>query len=80
MVARLVQDHGMTTVKSAGKVDPNIEAAVESLQSVLGAKVRIVQGRKGGRLELHYHNDEDLQRIYGLVYQAAEGESRGPGE
>ncbi len=76
MVARLIQDHGMTAVKSAKKVDPNIEAAVESLQSVLGARVRIVQGRKGGRLELHYHNDDELQRIYGLIYKAAEGESR----
>ena len=62
----------MTTVESTRTSDPNVEAAVESLQSVLGTKVRIIQGRKGGRMELHYHSEDELQRIYSLIYQAAE--------
>jgi ParB family chromosome partitioning protein len=47
--------------------DPNIVAAEERLQHSLGTKVRIVSGRKGGRLELHYYGDEELQRIYDLL-------------
>ncbi len=71
LVARLNQ--GPDTVrKTAGTaVDPNVQAATESLQSALGTRVRIVQGRSGGRLELHYGSDEELQRIYNLIFDAA---------
>ena len=47
--------------------DPNVVAAEEELQRSLGTKVRIVQGRKGGRLELHYFSDEELERLFQLL-------------
>jgi len=50
--------------------DPNVVAAEESLQSALGTKVRIVQARKGGRLELHFFSDEELSRVYDLILRA----------
>jgi len=56
--------------KAAGR-DPNVEAAEEALQRALGTRVRIVQGRKGGRLEIHYFSDEELERVYDLVLKAA---------
>jgi ParB family chromosome partitioning protein len=51
-------------------VDPNVAAAQRKLESALGTKVRIVPGRKGGRLELHYFSDEELERIYQLILDA----------
>jgi ParB family chromosome partitioning protein len=51
--------------------DPNVVAAEEELQRALGTKVRIVQGKKGGRLELHFFSDEELDRVYQLVLDAA---------
>lgn len=47
--------------------DPNVVAAEEALQRSLGTKVRIVPGRKGGRLELHYFSDEELERLFQLL-------------
>jgi ParB family chromosome partitioning protein len=51
--------------------DPNVEAAEETLQKALNTRVRIVQGRKGGRLEIHYFSQEELERVYQLVLEAA---------
>ena len=52
--------------------DPNVVAAEETLQSALGTKVRIAQGRSGaGRLELHFYSAEELDRVYDLVLKAA---------
>lgn len=50
--------------------DPNVVAAEERLQRTLGTKVRIVPARKGGRVELHYFGDEELERLYGLLVSA----------
>ncbi len=74
-VARLTRDQGMTRVRGRRTGDPNVEAAAEALQSALGTRIRIVQGRKGGRMELYYHSDEELERLYGLIFQAAKEHS-----
>src|SRR5262245_14971028 len=42
--------------------DPNVVAAEETLQSSLGTKVRILQGPKGGRIEIYFHNSDELER------------------
>jgi ParB family chromosome partitioning protein len=53
--------------ESKGKLpqDPNISAATERLESVLGTKVRIVT-RKGnsGRIEIDFYSQAELQRLY----------------
>jgi ParB family chromosome partitioning protein len=51
--------------------DPNVVAAEESLQKAVGTKVRIQQGRKGGRIELHFYSDEEMERVYQLILDAA---------
>jgi ParB family chromosome partitioning protein len=60
------------TPKVVVERDPNVVAAEESLQSALGTKVRIVQRGKGGRLELHYFSDEELDRLYQMVLGVAQ--------
>ena len=50
------------------QTDPNVKAAIEELQRALGTKVRIVEkGRKGGRIEIEYYSQEDLDRIYDVI-------------
>jgi len=52
-------------------VDPNVAAAETALQRVLGTKVRIGGNGKIGRVEIHYHSADELERIYRLVLEAA---------
>jgi ParB family chromosome partitioning protein len=46
------------------RVDPNVKAAVEKLERALGTRVRIVEKRKKGRIEIEYYSQEELQRLY----------------
>lgn len=48
--------------------DPNVKAALDELQRVLGTKVRIVEkSKKGGRIEIDYYSQDDLDRIYSVI-------------
>ena len=49
-------------------VDPNVKAAIQEMQRVLGTRVRIVEGaRKKGKIEIEYYSQEDLDRIYAAI-------------
>jgi len=79
-VGRLVIDRGLSVrdtealVRREGapereapekpKVDANTRAAEETLKLALGTRVRIVRKGKGGRIELDFSNEEELQRLY----------------
>jgi ParB family chromosome partitioning protein len=48
--------------------DPNVKAAIQELERVLGTKVRIVaKNEQRGRIEIEYYSQEDLARIYDLI-------------
>jgi ParB family transcriptional regulator, chromosome partitioning protein len=51
------------------QIDPNVKAAIQEMQRVLGTRVRIVEKpkRKGGRIEIEYYSSEDLDRIYETI-------------
>ncbi len=49
------------------QVDPNVRAAIGELERALGTKVRIVEKARGGRIEIDYYSQEDLDRIYGAI-------------
>lgn len=54
--------------KEPPKVDPNVKAAVEELERVLGTRVRIVEkSPKRGRIEIDYFSQDDLSRIYEMI-------------
>ena len=56
--------------KEERRVDPNIRAAIEELERVLGTKVHLLQGAKGaGRLMIEYYSQDDLDRIYSAIVQ-----------
>jgi ParB family chromosome partitioning protein len=70
-VERLIQRMTETREpKSAEEVleDPNVKAAIQELERVLGTKVRIVpRSEDRGRIEIEYYSPEDLDRIYQLI-------------
>ncbi len=45
----------------------DIQALEEQLRRVLGTKVDLTHGRKGGRLVIHYYTDEELESIIGRL-------------
>jgi ParB family transcriptional regulator, chromosome partitioning protein len=51
------------------EIDPNVKAAIQELQRVLGTRVRIVEKpkQKGGRIEIDYYGTDDLDRIYAAI-------------
>ena len=50
------------------EVDPNVKAAIQEMERVLGTKVRILEkaGQKG-KIEIDYYSAEDLDRIYAAI-------------
>jgi ParB family transcriptional regulator, chromosome partitioning protein len=51
-------------VKKEPTPDVHTRAAEQELRLSLGAPVRIVRGRKGGRIEIDYGTEDDLQRLF----------------
>ncbi len=51
------------------QLDPNVKAAIQEMQRVLGTRVKIVEKpkQKGGRIEIEYYSQEDLDRIYSTI-------------
>lgn len=47
--------------------DPHLVALEEQIQRILGTKVKIVAGRKRGKVILEYYSDSDLERIIKLL-------------
>ncbi|MGM0598780.1 MAG: ParB/RepB/Spo0J family partition protein [Candidatus Rifleibacteriota bacterium] len=49
--------------KTKMNADLHIRAVEENLQDLLGAKVRIRQGKAKGRIEIEFYNKQDLERV-----------------
>ncbi|MGA3237815.1 MAG: ParB/RepB/Spo0J family partition protein [Bryobacteraceae bacterium] len=50
------------------QADPNVKAAIQEMERVLGTKVRIVEkAKQKGRIEIEFYSAEDLDRIYGAI-------------
>lgn len=62
-VKNLREEKDTAPDNDAGVVVNYIAEAEKSLAARLGRKVRIVTGRKKGRLELEYYGDDDLQTL-----------------
>lgn len=67
MIQRLLTTGGKRKTTSAHVGDPNIRAAEEKLCRWLGTKVRIIPNGRGGRIEIEYYSDSDLDRIFTLI-------------
>ncbi len=50
--------------KTAAVADVHTRAAEQELRLALGAPVRIIRARKGGRIEIDFKSEDELQRLY----------------
>lgn len=54
--------------KDEPKIDPNVKAAIQQLEHVLGTRVKIVEKTPHkGRIEIEYYSQEELDRIYSAI-------------
>jgi ParB family transcriptional regulator, chromosome partitioning protein len=49
------------------KVDPNTRAAEEQLKLALGTRTRIIRRGNGGRIEIDFGSEDELNRLYDLI-------------
>jgi ParB family chromosome partitioning protein len=48
--------------------DPNVKAAIQEMERILGTRVRIIEkAKQKGRIEIEFYSAEDLDRIYGAI-------------
>lgn len=72
IIARGEHPHSPSAKRSIIKLDPNTRAAVEKLERKLGTRVRVVRTKKGGRIEIDYYSEVDLDRIYSVIMRRGE--------
>ena len=61
----LLGDKEPSKPKKEVPMDPNVRAAVESLERALGTRVRIIPGAgERGRIEIEYYSQAELDRLY----------------
>ncbi|MGD0359493.1 MAG: ParB/RepB/Spo0J family partition protein [Bryobacteraceae bacterium] len=64
---KMVEDRKPKAVDEV-QSDPNVKAAIDELERVLGTKVRITErARQKGRIEIEYYSADDLDRIYAAI-------------
>jgi ParB family chromosome partitioning protein len=64
LVQRMIAPPRAKTTPSA---DVHTRAAEQQLRLALGAPVHIVRGRKGGRIEIDFASEDELQRLYEAI-------------
>jgi ParB family chromosome partitioning protein len=63
-IANLIAPSDSTTQAAAVAKDPHLERVEEAIRRRVGVEVRLRHGRRGGgRLELLYSDQEELERI-----------------
>ena len=65
-IKRLIANNEQEGVVPVKVIDPNYRAAEDRLRRRFGTKVRILPNNNGtgGKIEIQYYNDQDLQRLY----------------
>ncbi|MCL5744839.1 MAG: ParB/RepB/Spo0J family partition protein, partial [Acidobacteria bacterium] len=71
LTQRMLQSREPKSVDEV-QADPNVKAAIQEMERVLGTKVRIVEkGKQRGRIEIDYYSPDDLDRIYSAIVTSA---------
>jgi ParB family chromosome partitioning protein len=67
LVQRMTQSREPKSVEQVEQ-DPNVKAAIQELERVLGTRVHIVEkSDRRGRIEIEYYSPDDLERIYQII-------------
>jgi len=61
---------GGAAKKAEPAADPNTQAAEERFMTALGTRVRIRRQGPGGTVEVSFHSEEELQRIFEQIVEA----------
>lgn len=67
LIQRMTESREAKSPDEVG-IDPNVKAAIDELERVLGTRVRIHQkSDHRGRIEIEYYSADDLDRIYTTI-------------
>lgn len=72
-VERRVKAANRPAPAKARRKDPNTREAETRLERALGTAVRIHRKGKRGRVEIDFHSEEELHRLYEMMLQGARG-------
>ncbi len=64
---RYAKNISLTKNKKIQDKDPNIVSLEETLRQILGTKVRIFRSKKGGKIEIEFYSDSDLEKLITLL-------------
>lgn len=73
---RLTAAPGARARRPPRQVEVNTAAAEEKLTRRLQTKVQIHRKGKGGHLQVHFHSEEELMRLYDLLMERGDGASQ----
>jgi ParB family chromosome partitioning protein len=68
-LARQMNASRVTTTEAAPP-DPDVDRLEDAFRQALGTRVRLMRGRHGGRLVIHFFSDEELQGIYEAIVRS----------
>ncbi len=63
----VVRAKRQTTAKAEETQDANVRAAEEKLGRRLGTKVKIQKLKQGGKIEIYYYSEPELDNIYNII-------------
>ena len=55
-----------TKTKTTDK-DPNLNSIEQELREIFGTKVKILKSKKGGKVEIDFYSDADMERVITLL-------------
>lgn len=68
-LTRRLSETPVAPARPARQEDANTLAAEDRMRLQLGTKVRIKRSGSGGRIEIDFYSEEDLQRIFSLIVE-----------
>ena len=72
LAKKILENENIVTEKKINKKDIYIVDVEERLTNIFGTKVNISKGKKKGKIEIEYYNDEDLDSIVSLLLEGQE--------
>lgn len=72
LAKKILENENIVTEKKIKQKDIYIVDVEERLTNIFGTKVNISKGKKKGKIEIEYYNDEDLDSIVSLLLEGQE--------
>ena len=66
-LARRINEGPAEQSSTEAAVDPDVERLEDEFRAALGTRVRLVKGRRGGRLVITFFSDDELQGLYDAI-------------